>query len=66
MPTRVLLAYLLIALMLAGGAYVAWRMIYNSEHNVRRRARRERRARYKAAMASRDESAELGHTGGET
>ena len=55
MPTRVLIAYLLIAVLLGGGAFVIRRAVYNSEHNVRRRARRERRARYKAELETTDE-----------
>ena len=66
MPTRLLIAYWLIALMLAGGAFLAWQMIYNSERNIRRRARRERRRRYEAGMASHDVNADAGEAGNET
>ena len=45
MTNRLLIAYLLIALLAAGLAFAYWRGVYNSEHNVRRRARRERRTR---------------------
>jgi len=45
MSTRHLIAWLLIVLLLAGGAAMIWRAVYNSERNVRRRARRQRRAK---------------------
>jgi hypothetical protein len=54
MQTRELVAYLLLALLVAGAAFVAWRMIYNSEENVRRRNRKERRERRKAERAVRE------------
>lgn len=45
------MAYVLLILLLAGVAFAIWRAIHNSAANVRRRERRERRARYKAALA---------------
>lgn len=48
MTTRHLIGYLLLLLLLAGIAVAVWRVIYNSEHNVRRRERRARRDRYRA------------------
>lgn len=48
MPTRVLVAYLLILVMAVGGGAVIWRAIYYSERNVRRRARHARRQRLHA------------------
>jgi len=45
MPHRLLIAYLLIAVLAAGLAFAFWRGVYNSGHNVRRRERRARRAR---------------------
>jgi len=50
MPTRVLVAYVLIVLFAAGAAALVWRAIYYSERNVRRRARQARREKYHAQM----------------
>jgi hypothetical protein len=43
--SRHLIAYVLLILLLGGIAAAIWFWSYNSEHNVRRRARRERRAK---------------------
>jgi hypothetical protein len=50
MPTRVLIAYVLIVLFAAGAVALIWRAIYYSERNVRRRARHARREKYHAQM----------------
>ena len=44
MPTRLLIAYLLIVLLVAGGGVLAWRAYHYSDRKVRHRARRARRA----------------------
>jgi uncharacterized protein HemX len=53
MQNRVLIAYLLFILLAVGLAFWAWWAVYNSETNVRRRERRQRKARYRAEMAMR-------------
>jgi hypothetical protein len=60
MTTRLEMAYLLLALLVAGAGFAVWWMIRNTERNVRRRNRRERRARYKADMAAEGAEEEAG------
>jgi hypothetical protein len=50
MTSRLLIAYILIAFLVAGGVYAVWRTVHNSERNVRRRERRARRERYEARL----------------
>jgi NADH:ubiquinone oxidoreductase subunit 3 (subunit A) len=56
MHTRRLIAYALFALLLVAGIFAVRWLVQHSERNVRRRERRERRARYKAGLASREEA----------
>jgi hypothetical protein len=54
MPTRVLIAYVLIALLVAAAGVLAWRANYYSERNVRRRAREARRQRRRMESQAQD------------
>jgi hypothetical protein len=57
MSSRELFAYALIAVLLAGAAFAFWRLVYNSEHNIRRRKRRQRRARHEAQAGESEQPA---------
>ena len=50
MSSRHLIAYLLLILLLGGIAAMIWWASYNSERNVRRRARSERRAKHQERL----------------
>lgn len=59
MTTRLTIAYLLLGVLVAGAIFFVWWAIRNSERNVRRRERHERRARYKADAAAESELADV-------
>ena len=53
---RQAIAYLLLVLLVASGIFLVWWRIRNSERNVRHRERSQRRARYKAGAAAREQA----------
>ena len=54
MPTRLLIAYLLILLLIAAGAAVAWWNIHHSPQRTEGRLKARRRAEAAARMARND------------
>jgi len=60
MTTRLMIGYVLLIVLVLGCAFAVWWAFHNSEHNVRRRKRRARKARRQLGEAPRGGMADEG------